>query len=69
MTIEKKITQNTITENPLTYSVKATRKSNGDTWYIYNDWKTLSKEIAENESRGCNRQWGNEIEYVVIENK
>jgi len=52
---------------PITYAVRATRKETNETWFIYKDWTTSSKEHAESEARDCNRIWGNEISYEVIE--
>ena len=56
-----------------TYSVRGTRKGESgvptEPYLIYGGWETPHKAIAELECDGCNRQWGKEIEFVVIENQ
>jgi len=53
-----------------TYSVQGRRLDGSiEPYLIYNGWETVHKGVAENEAAGCNRQWGREIEFVVIENQ
>jgi hypothetical protein len=56
-----------------TYSVKGTRRGESgvptEPYLIYGGWETPHQAIAEIECNGCNRQYGNDIEFVVIENQ
>lgn len=56
-----------------TYSVKGTRRAESgvptEPYLIYGGWETPHQAIAEIECNGCNRQYGNDIEFVVIENQ
>lgn len=48
----------------MTYQVKATRRSTGETWLIY-DGATFDKQMAEIEARACNESWP-DISYEVV---
>jgi len=57
-----------IEQTEKTYSVKATRLDGSmEPYLIYDGWKT-NKEMAQVTCDGCNKQWGREIKYEVIEN-
>ena len=68
---ELKNTLTTYSTKPnTTYSVKATKIDGSiEPYLIYDGWETPHKAIAEMECDVRNRQWGNEIEFVVIENQ
>ena len=52
-----------------TYSVKGTRKDGSvEPYLIHNGWETPYEGVAQNQAKGCNDQWGDTIEFVVIEN-
>lgn len=56
------------------FSVKATDKSTNETRLIWKDpttgqdWKTEDKNLANKVARTCNKEFGNETSYEVIEN-
>ena len=45
--------------------VKATKKDDGEVYYIHNGVEYANEEIAQQECDICNKYWGDEISYEV----
>lgn len=58
-----------IEQTEKTYSVKATRLDGSmEPYLIYDGWQSTNLKMIQATCDSCNKQWGREFKYEVIEN-